>query len=222
MARSEIDLRGSRPRPRTESCTKTATIGSNQTHFQCRLASRLAPIRALSWWSTMMLGRPIRSSSPSQPGLSSAIRLPSSWYSAEQVGAGHLEARIGEHRPPRPVLALGAVVVLEQRGMGVVIAQEPVGHALVARELRRLVGEPDRLLSPADGSSLAGQRVELAAADPGQHARHRDEGEQAGPEPARAGREDPSSASAPSASDRRAAAHSAKFQAVTAPTTAAN
>ena len=41
--------------------------------------------------------------------------------------------------------------------MGVVIAQEPVGHPVFARELRGLVGEPERLLSPADGASLAGQ-----------------------------------------------------------------
>ena len=89
---------------------------------------------------------------------------------AEQLGAGHLEPRIGVDRAPGPSSSLRAVVVLEQRRMAIVIAEEPVGHPVAAGEPRRLVGKPDRLLSPADGASLAGQRVELPAADPGQHA----------------------------------------------------
>ena len=100
----------------------------------------------------------------------------------EELGASHFEARIGEDRPPRPVLALRAVVVLEQRSMGVVIAQEAAGHPLCSREFRRLVRKPDGLLSPGDGSSLARQRKELPAADQDQQARHRDEGDEPGPQ----------------------------------------
>lgn len=59
--------------------------------------------------------------------------------------------------------------------MGVVVAQKTVGHSRGAGELRGLVGEPERLLSPADCAALAGLRVELSSADPEQQDCHRDE-----------------------------------------------
>ena len=78
---------------------------------------------------------PVQADRARPPSRASAeICLPSSG-TAEQLGTGHFEPRVGENRPPGPVFTLRAVVVLEQRGMGVVITQKSVGHSFGRRRI---------------------------------------------------------------------------------------
>ena len=75
-----------------------------------------------------MLGRPSRSSSASQPGWSAGDVLAQRLVLVEQLGPGDFQAGVGEDRTARAVLPLWAVIVLEDRGMGVVVAQK-IGRA---------------------------------------------------------------------------------------------
>ena len=134
-----------------------------------------------------------------------------------ELGTDHLEPGIDED------LALGAVVVLIKSGVAVMEAEEPRRHARLPGELDRRVGEPEGLLAEPDRPSFAGPRVEPAAGD--QDEDQDDTAERPEPgEQARRGQAPGGAAEAAAGTERRpsAAAHSAKFQAVIAPTTAAN
>ena len=83
--------------------------------------------------------------------------------SLEKLGAGDFQPRVGVY------LALGPVVILEERRVTVVKGQEPLGHFRFAGEPNGRMREPERLLAQADRTSLAGHLVKSARAYPEQH-----------------------------------------------------
>ncbi len=82
-----------------------------------------------------------------------------------QLGANHLESGIDEHTTIQPWGSFRAMIVVVERGVTVVKAEEAIGHARLPGELDRLVGEPERFFTEPDPAVLAGPRVEPACCD---------------------------------------------------------
>ena len=153
-----------------ESWTKTAAIGSNQTHRQCGSRIRLAPIGALGFVADQDDRTPdlVELRLPPRPiALNGDLEV---LITLKQLGPIHFEPGVGED------LSLGSMVILEQRRVAIMETEEPFGHLGPSGESSGLVGEEERFLAHRDRSLLPGHLVEQSRADPDQHAGDRGRG----------------------------------------------
>ena len=121
----------------------------------------------------MMTGRPMLSSSASQPGRSLAMQLARVRIKFEQIGAGNFQPGVGVDFPIR------SVIVLEQRRMAVMKGQETAWHSGLTGELCGRMREEDRLFTQANHSPLAGHLVKDTRPNPEENQADRAEGSKA-------------------------------------------